>query len=390
VLISINAAWNVANFRAGLVRALVADGHEVIAAVPDDGALARVEALGARMVVLPMTSASTSVTGDLALFGRYLDLFRRERPDAYLGWTIKPNTYGSLAARLMGVPRINNVSGLGTAFIRETWLTRVAETLYRLGLGGASTVFFQNHADRDEFVARGLVAARQTGVLPGSGLDAAHFDPAGYPRAEDGTFRFLMVARLIRDKGVGEFVAAARIVRARFPEARFDLLGFLDVDNTTAITRAELDGWVAEGVVGYCGAAEDVRPFLGNADCVVLPSYREGLSRVLLEAGAMARPAIATDVPGCRDVIVPGVTGLLCAVRDPASLAERMTAMLTMPPDARAAMGHAARAHVIADFGESRVIAAYRAALDRAIARKPREGAGAIGPAEGIEMGRRR
>lgn len=373
VLIAINAAWNVVNFRAGLVRALVADGHEVIAAVPDDGAIARVEALGARVVVVPMSSASTSVTGDLALLRRYIGLIRRERPDAYLGWTIKPNTYGSLAARLMGVPRINNVSGLGTAFIRETWLTKVAEVLYRLGLGGSSTVFFQNLTDRDEFVARGLVAAGQTQVLPGSGLDAAHFDPAAFPRAEDGTFRFLMIARLIRDKGVCEFVAAARIVRARFPQARFALLGFLDVDNATAITRAELDGWVAEGVVEYCGAAEDVRPFLGNADCVVLPSYREGLSRVLLEAGAMARPAIATDVPGCRDAIEPGVTGMLCAVRDPASLAERMIAMLTLPADARMAMGRAARARVIADFAEDHVIAAYRAALARAIAMRARE-----------------
>ncbi len=367
VLISINAARNVVNFRAALVRALVADGHEVIAAVPDDGALAAVEALGARVAVLPMTSASTSVTGDLALLGRYIRLIRRERPDAYLGWTIKPNTYGSLAARLMGVPRINNVSGLGTVFIRESWVTRVAEQLYRLGLGGSSTVFFQNHDDRNEFEKRALVDPARVEVLPGSGIDAAHYDPAAFPRAGDGTIRFLMVARLIRDKGVAEFVEAARIVRALHPQARFALLGFLDVDNATAISRAELEGWVAEGVVEYCGAADDVRPFIGNCDCLVLPSYREGLSRVLLEAGAMARPAIATDVPGCRDVIVPGETGLLCAVRDAASLAESMTALIAMPPAARAAMGRAARAHIAENFDEIRVVKAYRAALARAI-----------------------
>ncbi len=367
VLIAINAAWNVVNFRAGLVRALVADGHEVIAAVPDDGALAAVEALGARVVVVPMTSASTSITGDLALLWRYVRLIRRERPDAYLGWTIKPNTYGALAARLAGVPRINNVSGLGTVFIRETWVTRVAEALYRLGLGGAATVFFHNSDDRDEFVARGLVAPECVEVLPGSGIDLAHYDPAPWPRADDGTFRFLLVARLIRDKGVHEFVEAARIVRASHPHARFGLLGFLDVDNATAISREELEGWVAEGVVEYCGAVEDVRPFLGNADCVVLPSYREGLSRVLLEAGAMARPAIATDVPGCRDVIVPGETGLLCAVRDSHSLATRMIDMLALPQERRAQMGRAAQAHIAAKYTENRVISAYRAALARAI-----------------------
>lgn len=368
VLISINAAWNVVNFRAGLVRALVADGHEVIAAVPDDGACAAVEALGARVAVLPMTSASTSVTGDLALLRRYVRLIRRERPDAYLGWTIKPNTYGSLAARLAGVPRIANISGLGTAFIRETWLTRVAEALYRLGLGGASTVFFQNHDDCAEFVARGLVDPARAAVLPGSGINTAHYDPSAWPRADDGTFRFLLVARLIRDKGVTEFVEAARIVRLRRSHARFTLLGFLDVDNATAVTREELDGWVAEGVVEYCGSAADVRPFLGNADCVVLPSYREGLSRVLLEAAAMARPAIASDVPGCRDVIIPGVTGLLCAVRDANSLAARMIELIEAPAEARAAMGRAARAHAAQNFTEDCVISAYRAALARAIA----------------------
>jgi glycosyltransferase involved in cell wall biosynthesis len=229
-------------------------------------------------------------------------------------------------------------------------------------------VFFQNHDDRAEFVARGLVDPGQVEVLPGSGLDAAHYDPARWPRANDGTFRFLMVARLIRDKGVSEFVEAARIVRARYPYARFALLGFLDVDNATAISRAEMASWVAEGVVEYCGAADDVRPFLGNADCVVLPSYREGLSRVLLEAGAMARPAIATDVPGCRDVIVPGKTGLLCKVRDPESLAARMIELLETPAEARAAMGRAARAHIAENFDENSVIAAYRAALARAIA----------------------
>lgn len=367
VLISINAAWNVVNFRAALVRALVADGHEVIAAVPDDGALAAVKALGARVVPLPMTSASTSVIGDLALLWRYWSLLRREAPDAYLGWTIKPNTYGAFAARLLGIPRIANVSGLGTAFIRETWLTLVAEQLYRLGLGGAAKVFFQNHDDRAEFLARGLVDTAQVEVLPGSGIDAAHYDPADFPRAADGTFRFLMVARLIRDKGVAEFVEAARIVRARYPDTRCALLGFLDVDNATAISRAQLEGWVAEGVVEYLGAADDVRPFLGNADCIVLPSYREGLSRILLEAGAMARPAIATDVPGCRDVIVPGETGLLCAVRDPESLAARMIEMRKLSPDRRAAMGCAARARIAEHFGENRIVTAYRAALAQAI-----------------------
>jgi len=370
VLISINAAWNVVNFRAGLVRALVADGHEVIAAVVDDGAIAGVTALGARPIAIPMASRSTSIGKDAALFARYLRLMRRERPDVYLGWTIKPNTYGSAAAALLGVPVVNNISGLGTAFIRSSWLTRIAKALYRVGLARSSTVFFQNYDDRDLFVKQRLVRPEQTELLPGSGIDVDRFDPAAFPAEPDGLFRFLLIARLVRDKGVVEYVEAARMLRARFPHTRFEILGFLDVDNRTAIPRTEFDAWVADDSIAYLGAAEDVRPHIARADCIVLPSYREGTSRVLLEAAAMAKPSVTTDVPGCRDVVIDGETGLLCAPRDASDLARKMTAMLDMPESARAVMGRAARARAAAHFSEQYVIERYRMAIARAIAPK--------------------
>jgi len=371
LLISINAAWNVVNFRAALVRALVADGHEVAAAVVDDGAMPGIAALGARPIALTMASRSVSPFRDLALFVRYVRLMRRERPDVYLGWTIKPNTYGATAAALCGIPTIANISGLGTAFIRSNWLTWVARRLYPVGLRRASTVFFQNDDDRALFLADGLVRADQCALLPGSGIDPDWFDPRAFAQAavDDRDFRFLFVGRLIRDKGVHEYVAAARIVRATHPEARFQILGFLDADNRTAIDRSTLNDWVAEGIVEYLGTAADVRPAIAQADCIVLPSYREGLSRVLLEAAAMATPAIASDVPGCRDVVVAGVTGLLCRVRDAEDLAAQMTAMLALTPAARTAMGAAARADVIARFSEQVVIDRYRIAIARALSR---------------------
>jgi len=370
VLISINAAWNVVNFRAGLVRALVADGHDVIAAVVDDGALAGVAALGARPIAMPMASRSTSIVKDAALFARFLALMRREKPDVYLGWTIKPNTYGSFAAALLDIPAINNISGLGTAFIRANWLTRIAKMLYRSGLARSSTVFFQNRDDRDLFVRERLVRTERTELLPGSGIDVRQFDPAAYPAQRDGLFRFLLVARLVRDKGVVEYVQAARMLRRRFPHARFEVLGFLDVDNRTAISRAEFDAWVDDGTIVYLGATEDVRPHMARADCIVLPSYREGTSRVLLEAAAMEKPAVTTDVPGCRDVVVNGETGLLCAARDATDLADKMAAMLEMDVALRHAMGRAARARVTAHFSEEYVIERYRAAITRAIDEK--------------------
>jgi glycosyltransferase involved in cell wall biosynthesis len=365
LLIAVNSAWNVANFRAGLVRALVADGHEVIAAVDDDGALARVEALGARTIVLPMASHGVSVLGDLALFVRFLRVLRRERPDLYLGWTIKPNTYGSFAAALVGIPAINNISGLGTAFIRRGWLTFVAKRLYRLGLRKSATVFFQNEDDRALFIAHRLVRHEQAALLAGSGIDTTHFQPRPKPGGEDGLFRFLLVGRLLRDKGLREYAAAARAVQAAYPHVRFQILGALDARNRAAIDRRMLDKWVAAGWVDYLGHADDVRPFIAAADCVVLPSYREGTPRALLEAAAMARPLIATDVPGCRDVVADGRTGLLCRVRDAADLADKMRQMVAMPPDIRKQFGRSAQANVNTRFSETSVIQAYLQAIDK-------------------------
>jgi glycosyltransferase involved in cell wall biosynthesis len=367
ILLSINAGWNVVNFRGGLVRALVADGHDVIAAVPDDGSMEAIAALGAEPVALPMAASSVSPAGDLALFARYRRLIAVRRPHVYLGWTIKPNTYGSAAAALARVPRINNISGLGTAFIRRSWLTHVARALYRVGLAGSSTVFFQNEDDRAEFVGAKLVKPVQVRLLNGSGLDLDHFAPQPAHHRAPGDVRFLLIARLVRDKGVYEYVEAARAVKARHPGARFALLGFLDVDNRTAISRAEVDAWVAEGVVDYLGASDDVRPHVAAADCIVLPSYREGTSRVLLEAGAMARPAVTCDVPGCNNVVTNGETGFLARVRDAADLARAIERVIALGAEGRALMGRAAHARIATHFSEASVIAAYRDAIARAL-----------------------
>jgi glycosyltransferase involved in cell wall biosynthesis len=364
VAIAINASWNIVNFRAGLVRALVAEGYDVLALAPEDAYSTRLSDLGCRYVPVPMDNKGTSPLQDLRLLLRFRRILRRERVDAFLGYTIKPNTYGSLAAHTLGIPVINNVSGLGTAFIRETWLTRVVKLLYRSALGRSRLVFFQNEDDRTLFVEAGLVDAGRTALLPGSGIDLDRYRPASADDpSRDGAFRFLLVARLLWDKGVGEFVEAARLVRARVPGVRFQLLGFLDVENRTAVSRATVEGWVAEGVVEYLGTSDDVRPLLGAADCVVLPSYREGTPRTLLEAAAMAKPLIATDVPGCREVVDDGRNGYLCPVRDAAGLADRMLRMLEASPEARERMGQDSRAKVEREFDERIVIRRYLDAL---------------------------
>lgn len=373
LLISINTSWNIVNFRSGLVQALKARGFEVIAASPSDAHADRLAEIGCRHVPLAMDNKGTNPARDFGLFLRYLDVMRRERPDVYLGWTIKPNVYGSLAARVLGIPSINNVSGLGTAFLRDGWLNRVVKLLYRVALDRSACVFFQNRDDSGLFTRARLVHPEQVRLLPGSGVDLDRFAPVPpAPRGEGEGPVFLLIARLLWDKGVGEFVEAARLVRAKVPGARFRLLGFLDVENRTAVPRASVEDWVREGIIEYLGQTDDVRPHIADADCIVLPSYREGTPRSLLEAAAMARPLVATDVPGCREVVDDGVNGWLCKVRDSVDLAGRMMRLAEATPAGRLEMGRQSRLKVERTFDERIVIQAYLDVIERALGERSR------------------
>lgn len=363
LLMSANSAWNIRNFRIDLVRALQAAGYRVaVAAPPDEHAVALAEA-GVEFHSLPMRATGTSPLQDAGLFGRYVRLMRQLRPAAYLGFTAKPNVYGSLAAWLNGVPAINSLTGLGATFIHLPKLERLMSVLYRLALRRSEAVLFHNPDDRDLFVGRNLVAADRARVIPGSGIDLAHFSPAPFPDNGDSAM-FLFVGRLLWEKGVGEFVEAARLVRQDYPHARFRMVGAIGGDRR-AVPEAMVREWAAEGLIDYAGTCSDIRSFIAEADCVVLPSWREGMPRVLLEGAAMGRPSIAFDVPGCRQAIVDGATGFLSEPRAVRALAACMIRMIELPAAERRAMGIRARAHAEEHFGVERVCAAYISVLKR-------------------------
>ena len=362
VLMTVNAAWNIRNFRMPLVQSFLAAGHRVTVLAPHDDAVAALQAAGCDVQALQMDVKGLNPVRDLGLALRLRRHFRAARPDVILGFTIKNNLFGALAAKTLGIPFIPNVTGLGTAFLSGGLLQAVAETLYRRAFAGLPVVFFQNEDDRALFVQRRLVRADQARLLPGSGIDLAHFSAAPWP-APTGETVFLMIARLLRDKGVLEYVEAARKVKARHPEARFQLLGPIAAENRSAIAAETLNEWVAEGVIDYLGSTEDVRPMIAAAQCVVLPSYREGAPRTLIEAAALARPLIATDVPGCRAVVQRDRSGFLCAPRDARSLADAIERFLALPTDARMAMGQEAREHMERDYDQKLVVAAYREAI---------------------------
>jgi glycosyltransferase involved in cell wall biosynthesis len=361
-VIAANTAWNIVNFRGALIEGLRANGWRVVAMAADDGTAAALAGLGAEFEPIRVDGGGTSIIHDGRLFLDYLRVLRRLRPQAFLGFTVKPNVYGSLAAALLGIKTVNNISGLGTAFLAPGALNWLVSRLYCLSLARSAKVFFQNPDDRALFIARRLVRERQTGLLPGSGLDLDRFQPSTRLRA-DGAPRFLFVGRLLRDKGLVDYAEAARLLRPRWPEVEFAIVGFAGSDNSSAVPIEEVERWQRDGIVRYLGDTTDVRPFLEESDCIVLPSYREGMPRSLLEAAAMAKPMVATDVPGCRDLVSDGDNGFLCEARSPPSLAAAMEKMLKMGPDDRAAMGMRARRRVEREFDQALVVDAYLEAL---------------------------
>ncbi|PZU16467.1 MAG: glycosyltransferase family 1 protein [Citromicrobium sp.] len=362
IIVSANEAWNLVHFRRNIIRALIDDGFKIVASAPFDADMsARLEELGCAFDPVPIDPAGINPLRDAQTMLAYQRIFARHRPIAFLSWTIKPNLYGAIAARMMGTISFPNVSGLGTAFMRQNLLNLVVRQLYRHGLSASKTVFFQNHDDCSMFVSKGLVRTEQARILPGSGVDTGHFAPSGRRRRPRG--RFLMLARLIADKGVREFVEAARSMKRENPDLRFTIMGQANVANRTAIGAGELQDWLDEGVIEYCPPAEDVRPAIEQCDFIVLPSYREGMSRVLLEAAAMGRPIITCDVSGCRDIVTDGVNGYLCRARDAQSLHQAFSRAAATSDEAWLAMGQAGRRRIEDDFSETMVIDAYRAAL---------------------------
>jgi glycosyltransferase involved in cell wall biosynthesis len=365
VLLASNTARYLYNFRSGLIAALRDRGHKVIAVAPWDEYSARLAAAGCEVVDLPMDNKGTNPLRDMHTLLDFWRVLRNHRPDAALFFTVKPVIYGSLASRLLAVPAISTITGLGTAILRNDWLTRVVERLYRVSLRWPVKIFFQNEDDHRLFVERGLVCGEKAERVPGSGVDLRRFGVA--PPAANPAPVFLLSGRLLRDKGVGEFIEAARRVKANHPGTVFQLLGSLGVANSSAISEEQVDAWVKEGVISYLGETDNVVPFIAAADCVVLPSYREGTSRTLLEASAMARPIVTTEVPGCRQIVEDGVTGLLCRPKDPADLMEKIETMIALGPAQRAEMGRKGRQKMEREFDERIVLERYLAAIDQAL-----------------------
>ena len=373
VLLLASCARSLVNFRGPLVRALVDAGCRVVGCGPEDDPLdagpevARgLAALGVPYRRIPMARTGLNLLSDLRTLLAMVGVMRAERPDIVLAYTMKPVIYGGLAARLLRVPRqFAMITGLGYVFGDRPSLARrlvraLSCRLYRLALAGADAVIFFNPDDQAEFVRRQVLRPGQPAVrVDGSGVDTDQFAAAPVP---DGPPTFLLAARLLRHKGIGEYAAAAQLLRARWPLARFQLLGWIE-PSPASITRVEVEQWQAEGAIDYLGATLDVRPFLRDCTVLVLPSYyREGIPRAVLEALAIGRAVITTDSPGCRETVVDGENGFLVPPRHVAALARAMERFLEEPALA-VAMGGRSREIALSRFDVRKVNATMLATL---------------------------
>ncbi len=369
IAIVINTSWNIYNFRTGLLKALQRNGCHIITIAPSDDCSALLEALGFEYHNIEINNKGTSPLEDAKLIWTFYKLYKRIKPDILLHYTIKPNIYGTIAGRMVGIPVISNISGLGTVFLNQGLSSTIAKLLYRVALKIPVKVFFQNAEDRALFIDDKLVGQNVTELLPGSGIDTRKFAPKELKKS-DSVNTFLFIARLVKDKGLVEYVDAARILKVKYPEVVFNVLGAFYPGNPTAVTREEVAAWEKEGVIKFLGASTDVPSVIAQADCVVLPSYREGLSRVLLEAASMAIPIVTTDVPGCRDVVVHGLNGFLCKVKDAGDLAFQMEKMILLEQAQRVEMGVKGREKVVKEFDERVVIQKYKEIISEVLAHR--------------------
>lgn len=353
-----NSLQTMCNFRMGVMSELVREGYEVVVVAPKDGDITALKQAQIRLIPIEMDCKGMNPFVDISLAKRLRDIYRREKFNVVFHFTIKPVIYGSWAARRAKIPQISVITGLGYTFIRKGWINRIAKMLYRYALRTANEVWFLNQEDKSLFVEQNLVSPFKARLINGEGVDVhkyqSHCDLTVAP------FTFLFVGRVLWDKGVGEYVKAAQVIKKQHPRVQFHILGQLGANNPACVSIEQMEQWEQTRTVKYLGETSNVLPYIERATCLVLPSYREGVSRVLMEAASMERPIIATNVPGCREIVIDGHNGFLCEVQDTNSLIACMMHMLSLSEIELTAFGKNGRTHVLQHFDEQRIINVYK------------------------------
>jgi len=359
IAIVIHNTWQGYNFRLNLARGLQKNGYKIVFISPFDAKYTPLIEKEFEFHDIYFDAKGVNPIRDIQTMFALHKIYKNVQPDLVLNFSIKANIYSSIVSGMMNIKSISNITGLGTIFVQENLLTKIATLLYKYALSFNSIIFFQNRDDKELFLSKKLVKLENTGLLPGSGVDLNKFEPKN-KKSSDGKFTFLLIARLLRDKGIYEYIDAIKIVQKKFNDVEFQLLGAADFANKTAISKKQALQWVDEGLIDYLGVTDKVQEVIAQSDCVVLPSYyREGVPRSLLEACAMQKAIITTNAIGCREVIDDGINGYVCEVKSAKDLADKMEKMLNLSELEREKLGVAGREKMLREFDEKIVIEKY-------------------------------
>lgn len=361
-----NYMWDIYIFRAGVLRALIADGHEVIAVAPDDKRIDMEKAIpGLRAISINLNKRGINPVEDLKLVGELYSLYKRENPDLIFHYTIKPNIYGTMAARLAGKKSIAILTGLGYSFIQKSLVSKIAVALYKFSLRFSKEIWVLNEDDKNTLISKGIGDREKIFILPGEGIDCERFKPLPMTR-EDNKTVFLMIARAFIDKGFKEYKESARRIRKRYGDrVEFWYLGALGENAVSGITKEYMDKIVEEGVLNYLGTVDKPEEIIRECDAIVLPSYREGISKTLLEGAAMGKPIIASNVTGCKEIVDDGKSGFLVEVKSVDDLVEKMERFINLSSEEKKEMGVFGREKILKEFDEKIIVGIYREKLKK-------------------------
>ena len=353
VLILTNVGIGLYKFRRELIEQLISNEYEVFFSCNNDEYVPKLQELGCKYIETDFGRRSRNVFGDIKLAVRYIAILKDIKPDVVLTYTIKPNIYGGLVCGFLRIPCLSNITGLGTAVAHKGFLQVITTFLYWIALGNVQWVFFQNQENLDSFKRKGIVKDKYT-LLPGSGVNLSEHSPLPYEESD--TTNFLFVSRILKEKGIEQYLDAAVATKKEYPETKFAIVGSCEQEYDSA----RMDALHQAGIITYHGMQSNVRPFYANAHCVVHPTYYpEGMSNVLLEASACARPIISTDRCGCREIINDGTNGYMIRQEDSLDLIEKVQRFLSLPFEDREQMGLAGRAKVEMEFNRQIVVDAY-------------------------------
>ena len=358
-----NGLFSTYTMREGLMQRLLKEGYDVTILTHTNSFVSQVEKTG--LHVMNIGSGNLNPWKVLKYIFNLYSALKKIQPDVCLTFSIRPAIWGNFITRDLNIPTITNITGVGPLFTSKNLAYRIARSIYRHALQKTRKVFFQNFDDMNLFLEKKFVRKEIAERVPGSGVDYQKFSPITNAKTDEENFIFLFIGRLIKDKGIFEFVEAARVIRKKFPNIIFNVIGPFWHQNlkSNTITKSDLQNWIVEGIIDYQGEKKDIRKFIAEADCIVLPSYREGTSNILLEAASMEKPIITTNTTGCKETVEDEVTGFLCKVKDAEDLADKMEKMYLLSEEDRKTMGRKGRQKIIKEFDKQIVINAYLKAI---------------------------